>query len=144
MLGPSSKSWSDGRVLSVQCLSGTGALRVGAEFLATRLKHSVFYYSDPTWGNHKNIFAAAGFKEGRTYRYWDEAKRSVDFAGMLADLGDAPENAVIILHACAHNPTGLDLTRDQWTQGADVMRKKKLFTFFDCAYQVEKKSLPWS
>lgn len=85
--------------------------------------------------NHHKVFAAAGFTDLRTYRYWNAATRSIDFAGYLEDLNNAPEGAVIILHACAHNPTGSDPTQEQWKQIADVMETRKLFAFFDSAYQ---------
>lgn len=82
------------------------------------------------------IFVNGGFKNTREYRYWDAAGRNIDFDGMIEDLSNAPENAVIILHACAHNPTGCDPTPEQWNKIADVIEEKKLFTFFDSAYQV--------
>ncbi|CAG0920891.1 unnamed protein product [Notodromas monacha] len=135
VLGPDSLALKEGRGVGIQCLSGTGSLRVGAEFLAQILKYSVFYYSSPTWGNHKLIFMNAGFKEAKTYRYWDAQNRKLDLAGMLEDLRNAPENSVIILHAIAHNPTGVDPTEAEWKEIADVIEEKKLFPFLDCAYQ---------
>ncbi|XP_063236772.1 aspartate aminotransferase, cytoplasmic isoform X1 [Bacillus rossius redtenbacheri] len=135
LLGPDHPAVAEGRAFGVQTLSGTGALRVGAEFLTRQLKYSTFYMSNPSWGNHKLVFLNAGFAECREYRYWDAAGRTVDFAGLLEDLRAAPENAVVILHACAHNPTGCDPSREQWEQIADVMKEKKLFPFFDSAYQ---------
>ncbi|XP_030748126.1 aspartate aminotransferase, cytoplasmic [Sitophilus oryzae] len=135
LLGDDSPALKENRAFGVQCLSGTGSLRVGAEFLATKLGKTVFYYSKPTWENHRLVFLSAGFKEAREYRYWDAQKRGLDIAGFLQDLKDAPEGAVIILHACAHNPTGCDPTREQWAQIASVIKEKKLFAFFDSAYQ---------
>jgi len=120
----------------MQSLSGTGALRNGAEFLKRQLNANIYYVSDPTWGNHNLIFKNAGFTEARKYRYWDAQKKGLNFDGMLEDLRSAPEGAVVILHACAHNPTGVDPSREQWGQIADVVKEKKLFPFFDCAYQV--------
>lgn len=73
--------------------------------------------------------------EGRTYRYWNESKRGLDIDGLLEDIRNAPENSVIILHSCAHNPTGCDPTQEQWKLIADVMEEKKLFPILDCAYQ---------
>lgn len=81
------------------------------------------------------IFLNSGFTEGREYRYWSESKRGLDLEGFLDDLRAAPENAVIILHSCAHNPTGCDPTPEQWAQIAAVIKEKKLFPFFDSAYQ---------
>lgn len=85
--------------------------------------------------NHRLVFTNAGFGEGRDYRYWSESTRGLDIEGFLEDLRDAPENSVIILHSCAHNPTGCDPSQDQWKQIADVMQERKLFPFFDSAYQ---------
>uniref|UniRef100_T1E7H6 Aspartate aminotransferase n=1 Tax=Anopheles aquasalis TaxID=42839 RepID=T1E7H6_ANOAQ len=107
----------------------------GPRFLARILNRTTFYYSKPTWENHHKLFVYAGFTEPRTYRYWHQEQRGIDFPGMLEDLSNAPEGAVIILHACAHNPTGNDPTKDQWKQIADVCEKRKLFPFFDSAYQ---------
>ncbi|XP_047110373.1 aspartate aminotransferase, cytoplasmic [Schistocerca piceifrons] len=135
LLGHDSSAVVQGRAFGVQTLSGTGALRVGAEFLNRHLHYTTFYYSKPTWENHRLVFTNAGFTDPREYRYWDPHKRAIDFDGLIADLRDAPENSVIILHACAHNPTGSDPTQEQWIKIADVMKEKKLFPFFDSAYQ---------
>nr|XP_023017734.1 probable aspartate aminotransferase, cytoplasmic [Leptinotarsa decemlineata] len=135
LLGEDSPAVLQNRSFGVQCLSGTGALRVGAEFLARVLDKKIFYYSNPTWGNHKLVFKNAGFEEGREYRYWNNETRDIDFAGLLEDLRNAPEHSVIILHSCAHNPTGCDPSLDQWTQIAEVIKERRLFPFFDCAYQ---------
>lgn len=135
LLGADSPALKEERAFGMQALSGTGALRNGAEFLKRILKYNVVYYSDPTWGNHGLIFKNAEFGEIRKYRYWDQATRGFNFDGMMEDLTNAPENSVIILHACAHNPTGIDPSKEQWEKIADVMSEKKLFPFFDCAYQ---------
>jgi len=135
LLGADSAALAENRAFGVQCLSGTGALRVGAEFLARKLGKTIFYYSTPTWENHHLVFLSAGFQEARKYRYWDAAKRGLDIDGFLEDLSNAPEGSVIILHACAHNPTGCDPTQEQWKQIATVVKEKKLFPFFDSAYQ---------
>lgn len=110
-------------------------MRIGAEFLRRQLNRTVFYYSDPTWENHHKVFMDAGFEHPNTYRYWDQTKRVLNIEGLLADLEQAPAGAVIILHACAHNPTGCDPTQEQWVQIADLMERKQLFPFFDSAYQ---------
>lgn len=135
LLGENSPAIAEKRAFGVQTLSGTGALRLGADFLAKQMGRTVFYYSEPTWENHRAVFLAAGFKEGKTYRYWDQQKRGIDFEGFVEDLNGAPEGAVIILHTCAHNPTGCDPTREQWQKLAEVISSKKLFPFFDSAYQ---------
>lgn len=119
----------------MQTISGTGALRVASEFLLRQLKRNTVYYSNPTWENHHKIFADTGFTSLNSYRYWDQNKRQLDLEGMLADLDKAPAGAVIILHACAHNPTGMDPTQDQWKKIADLIERKKLFPLFDSAYQ---------
>ena len=135
LLGDSSPCLQEGRAFGVQSLSGTGALRSGAEFLARISGLRCAYYSDPTWGNHGLVFKNAGFTELRKYRYWDASAKGLDWGGMMADLEAAPEGAVIILHACAHNPTGVDPSKEQWGKIAELIRRKKLFPFFDCAYQ---------
>ena len=96
---------------------------------------NVAYHSDPTWGNHGLIFKNAGFKDVRKYRYYDSKRNCLDFAGFMEDLEAAPSRSVIILHACAHNPTGVDPSKDQWAKIADVIQRKNHFPFFDCAYQ---------
>lgn len=135
LLSADSSALTQGRAFGVQTLSGTGALRVGAEFLHRQLKYTTFYYSSPTWENHHLLFTNAGFTEPRQYRYWNAETRSLDLDGFLEDLRAAPKDSVIILHACAHNPTGCDPTHEQWTQIADVIEEKQLFPFFDSAYQ---------
>ncbi|EEB13298.1 aspartate aminotransferase, cytoplasmic, putative [Pediculus humanus corporis] len=135
LLGENSQALAEGRAFGVQTLSGTGALRIGAEFLSKILKYNTFYYSKPTWENHHLVFVNSGFTDPHTYTYWDPKTKSIDFEAMCKDISSAPENSVIILHACAHNPTGCDPTREQWMLLAEIMREKKLFPFFDSAYQ---------
>nr|CAD7588345.1 unnamed protein product [Timema genevievae] len=135
LLGADHSAILEGRAFGVQTLSGTGALRVGAEFLARQLGYRTFYFSQPTWENHRLVFLNSGFTEPREYRYWDANNRTLDLNGFLEDLQGAPENSVIILHACAHNPTGCDPTHEQWEKIAQVIEEKKLFPFFDSAYQ---------
>jgi len=135
VLGADNPVIAEGKTVGIQCLSGTGGLRVAADFLNRILKYNTFYFSTPTWGNHGLIFKHAGFTDVKQYRYWDEKTKGLDFAGMMEDLKNAPENSVIILHSCAHNPTGVDPTMDQWKQIADVCEERKLFPLFDSAYQ---------
>lgn len=85
--------------------------------------------------NHRLVFLNAGFEEPREYRYWSPSKRGLDFEGLMEDLRNAPEKSVIILHACAHNPTGCDPTEEQWKEIAEVIKERRLFPFFDSAYQ---------
>ncbi|CAF4897112.1 unnamed protein product [Pieris macdunnoughi] len=135
LLGEDSSAISEGKTFGIQVLSGTGGLRIGAEFLNKHLKYTTFYYSNPTWENHHLVFVNSGFTQPRVYRYWNPKTRAIDFDGMIEDLKNAPENSVILLHACAHNPTGIDPTHEQWIKIADVMEERKLFPFFDSAYQ---------
>jgi len=135
LLGENSVAIKEGRAFGAQALSGTGALRNGAEFLSRITGLNCAYYSDPTWGNHGLIFKNAGFTDIRKYRYWDAQRKCLDFDGFIEDLENAPAKAVIILHACAHNPTGVDPSKEQWAKIADVIERKNLFPFFDCAYQ---------
>ena len=132
--GADSAAVREDRIATVQSLSGTGALRVGAEFLQTHFTGTKVYISTPTWGNHFKIFGNAGLTTEK-YRYWDGAKRGLDLAGMLEDLGNAPEGSVVVLHVCAHNPTGVDPTKAQWEEILRVVQARKLLPFFDSAYQ---------
>jgi aspartate aminotransferase len=134
ILGADSPAILESRVTTVQCLSGTGSLRVGAEFLARHYRERSIYIPVPTWGNHPKIFTLAGLSV-KTYRYYDPATRGLDIQGLLEDLGAAPSGAIVLLHACAHNPTGVDPTPDQWEQIRQLMRSKALLPFFDSAYQ---------
>lgn len=136
-LGKDSPALSAKRVGTVQTLSGTGACRVGGEFFAKFLgKGAPIYLPDPSWGNHANIFRDAGL-DVRKYRYWDASKLGLDLNGMLEDLAAAPDGSVVLLHACAHNPTGVDPTNEQWDAICDALapRKGKMAIFFDSAYQ---------
>ncbi|CAJ0571435.1 unnamed protein product, partial [Mesorhabditis spiculigera] len=135
VLGADSPAIKEDRVIGVQCLSGTGSLRAGAEFLARVLGLKTGYYSNPTWGNHGLVFTNAGFTQLGQYTYWDPVSKRVDIENLLKDLEAAPPKSVIILHGCAHNPTGMDPTQEQWKQICEVMKRKNLFTFFDIAYQ---------
>lgn len=123
------------RAGGAQALGGTGALRIGLDFIRTRLNIDTIYLSKPTWGNHRGICKALLFPRVREYRYWDEKNRCLDIQNMLVDLKSASENSAIILHACAHNPTGMDPTMEQWRMIAEVLKEKKMFVFFDIAYQ---------
>jgi len=124
----------EGRIAGVQTLSGTGALRILANFLANNFPGITIYKSSPTWGNHRKVFLKAGLNQ-QDYRYWDPKTKGLDIDGMCEDLSNAPEGSVVLLHACAHNPTGVDPTQDQWKRICKVMKQKKLLAFFDSAYQ---------
>eukprot|EP00466_Bigelowiella_natans_P008742 jgi/Bigna1/49449/estExt_Genewise1.C_480012 len=128
------EAWKDPRIAVIQSISGTGSLRLGAEFFTRFMPGKSIFISNPTWANHRNIFEDASMKV-EEYRYWDPSSKSLDISGMLEDLRSAPEGSIILLHACAHNPTGVDPTPHQWRQVADIVRKNNLFPFFDVAYQ---------
>lgn len=135
MFGKSSNVISEKRVTSVQTISGTGACHLGALFLAKFYKGTrTVYVSNPTWANHNQIFTNVGLPIAQ-YPYFDKKTKGLDIGGMLKAIKDAPDGSIILLHACAHNPTGVDPTDDQWRQIAELIRSKKHFPFFDTAYQ---------
>lgn len=134
LFGASSPAVAAGRVVTVQALGGTGALRVGADFLKRVHPLATVHISDPSWENHRALFEAAGFKVD-SYPYYDSATQGVDFGAMMARLSELPEAAVVVLHACCHNPTGADLTERQWRAVADTMATRGLVAFVDFAYQ---------
>ncbi|KAF9585461.1 Aspartate aminotransferase, cytoplasmic [Lunasporangiospora selenospora] len=136
ILGANSNAIADGRVGAVQCISGTGAVFTGAQFLARHypVKGAECYISKPTWANHRAIFEGVGIPV-REYPYWDPVTKGLDLKGLLGTMQTAPAGSIFLLHPCAHNPTGVDPTPEQWKQIADVMVAKGHFTFFDCAYQ---------
>jgi aspartate aminotransferase len=133
--GKDSVHLSTGLIATVQTVSGTGALRVGAEFLARNLiRKPVVYLPDPTYVNHYAVFRAAGF-ELRKYRYYNPSTNGLDVRGMLDDLRDASSDSVVLFHASAHNPTGVDPSLEQWRQISKVCKSKGHLCFFDSAYQ---------
>jgi aspartate aminotransferase len=134
MFGENSPALKENRIATTQSLSGTGALRIGAEFIKKYFPSSAVYISDPTWGNHDTIFGERDIKIVK-YRYFDSRTNDLDLNGMLDDLKAAPNNSVVLLHVCAHNPTGVDPTKEQWKQIAQVCQEKNHLPFFDCAYQ---------
>jgi aspartate aminotransferase len=126
-----------GRVATLQTLSGTGALRVAADWLELFAPLKAVWLPSPSWGNHAKIFERAGLTVA-SYRYLDDTGTGLDFDGLLDDLRGAPRGATILLHACAHNPSGVDLTAGQWRELAEVFRDGGLLPLFDSAYQVRK------
>jgi len=125
-------------ISTTQAVSGTGALRVGAEFIARFHKFpggtKEIYMPNPTWANHLPIFRDAGVAT-KQYRYYNKSNCGLDFAGMLDDLTKAPEGSAVLLHACAHNPTGVDLNAAQWKELSVLLKKRNLLPFVDMAYQ---------
>jgi len=134
MLGNNCARISDGKVAGVQAISGTGALRLLFNFVKNTMPNATVHLSNPTWGNHKKVIGKAGLSFV-LYPYWDAKGRKLDFEAMLTHLNKAAAGDVVLLHGCAHNPTGVDPTKAQWARIADVMAAKKLIPFFDCAYQ---------
>jgi aspartate aminotransferase len=135
ILGATSPALSAKRVASAQTISGTGACRLGGDFLQTIYKNSPLYISNPTWGNHRAIFTNAGFADVREYPYWDPATKGLNIEALLQCFKDAPTKSILVLHPCAHNPTGIDPTMEQWKHIAEVVKQKDHVVFFDCAYQ---------
>ena len=134
VFGAESEAVTSGRVATVQCIGGTGGLKVGADFLKRLNPNAKVLISDPSWENHRALFTNAGFAV-ESYPYYDAAKRGVNFAGMLAALNAAPAGTIVVLHACCHNPTGYDITADQWDQVIASVKANKLVAFLDMAYQ---------
>lgn len=131
--GEDSTPMVENRVQGVQALSGTGGLRVFGE-LMRRHGHKHIYLPNPTWGNHIPIFTNSGL-EVRKYRYYDAENSDLDFCGLMSDIRDMPEGSIVLLHACAHNPTGMDPNMEQWKEMSETIKQRKLLPFFDCAYQ---------
>ena len=134
LFGANSPAIQQGRVTTVQTLGGSGALKVGADFLKTYFPNSEVWVSQPTWDNHVAIFNGAGIKSNY-YPYFDAETRGVDFDGMLSTLKTLPEQSIVLLHPCCHNPTGADLNPAQWDQVIAVLKERNLIPFLDIAYQ---------
>jgi len=133
LFGGDCAATAQGRVLSCQTLSGTGALTVAAHLVKRTLPGRRIFCSDPTWENHVKVVADSGAGTLESYRYWDAGSRGLDEAGLLADLRAMPAGSLVLLHACAHNPTGVDPTRSQWEAIAGVMAERRLLPWFDIA-----------
>ncbi|WP_028456346.1 amino acid aminotransferase [Chitinilyticum litopenaei] len=134
LFGAGSDIIAAGRVITAQALGGTGALKIGADFLQRLNPNATVYISNPSWENHRALFEAAGFKV-EDYPYYDASTRGVDFAGMKAKLLSLQPGSVIVLHACCHNPTGADMTDAQWGEVVEACRERGLVPFLDMAYQ---------
>lgn len=134
LLGGDSELIASGRVITTQAVGGTGALKTGADFLKRLLPNTVVAISDPSWENHRALFESAGFTV-HNYRYYDAASHGINRAGMLEDLKNLPARSVVVLHACCHNPTGVDLSLDDWKAVLEVLREREHVPFLDIAYQ---------
>ncbi len=134
VFGADSEVVRSGRVATVQALGGTGGLKLGADFLKRIDPGATVLISDPSWENHRALFEGAGFPVA-SYPYYDAAKKGIDFDGMLAALNAAAAGTIVVLHACCHNPTGYDITPEQWARVVAVVKARGLVPFLDMAYQ---------
>jgi aromatic-amino-acid transaminase len=134
LFGENSPLLAEGKVVTAESLGGTGALRVGADYLKRLLPDATVYISDPSWENHRAIFESAGFPV-ESYPYYETTSRGVDFGAMKAKLNTLPAGSIIVLHACCHNPTGADLSEAQWQDTIETIRARGLVPFLDMAYQ---------
>ncbi|WBE24465.1 aromatic amino acid transaminase [Denitrificimonas caeni] len=134
LFGADSEIIKSGRCVTSQAIGGTGALKIGADYLKRLLPDAVVAISDPSWQNHRALFEAAGFPV-QNYRYYDAARQGVDLEGMLEDLRQLPRQSIIVLHACCHNPTGVDLSIEQWQAVLKVLQECEHVPFLDIAYQ---------
>ncbi|WP_342322635.1 aromatic amino acid transaminase [Kosakonia sp. BYX6] len=134
LFGAESPLLTQKRIATIQTLGGSGALKIGADFLKRYFPNSGVWVSDPTWENHIAIFEGAGFVVS-TYPWYDNATHGVRFEAFLEKLNTLPEQSIVLLHPCCHNPTGADLTNAQWDQVVDVLKTRNLIPFLDIAYQ---------
>jgi len=134
VFGKASPVVGAGRVVTAQALGGTGALKIGADFLRRIDPRAQVWISDPSWENHRALFENAGFKVN-AYPYYDPATHGVNFDAMIGTLKALPAGSIVVLHACCHNPTGVDLAPEQWSRVIQVVNEKGLVPFLDMAYQ---------
>jgi aromatic-amino-acid transaminase len=134
VFGGDHNALTENRVATIQTLGGSGALMIGADFLHYYFPNSTVWVSHPTWENHIAIFSGAGYKVGH-YPYFDPATCALDFDGMVSALSALPKQDIVLLHPCCHNPTGVDLTTEQWDVVIDILEQRQLIPFFDMAYQ---------
>jgi aromatic-amino-acid transaminase len=134
VFGADSAVISENRALTIQALGGTGGLKIGADFLKRIAPNAQVWISDPSWENHRALFENAGFKVN-SYPYYDAATHGVRFASLLEALDMMPAGSIVVLHACCHNPTGVDLTAEQWEQALERVITRGLVPFLDFAYQ---------
>lgn len=134
LLGKGSELIAAGRVVTAQALGGTGALKLGADFLRRWLPGSSLYISSPSWENHRAVFETAGFTV-KDYAYYSAASHGLNFEAMKQALSAMPARSVVLLHACCHNPTGVDLSPAQWDEVVSLVRERDLVPFIDFAYQ---------
>ncbi len=121
-----------GEMFAAQTLGGTGGLRIGAEIMAEETR--TVFVSDPTWGNHEVIFSQSGLNV-EYYPYYDFQNKCIDFPALCGSIKGMPPGSVILLHGVCHNPTGCDLTEEQWRELSALIKEQKIMPFFDIAYQ---------
>ncbi|WP_299999192.1 amino acid aminotransferase [uncultured Cedecea sp.] len=134
LFGSDNRALREGRIATIQTLGGSGALKVGADFLKTYFPDSQVWVSNPTWENHIAIFSGAGFTVN-TYPWFDDESKGVRFDALLETLNGLPEQSIVLLHPCCHNPTGADLTNSQWDAVIEVLKARNVIPFLDIAYQ---------
>lgn len=134
LFGEASPIIAEGRCITIECLGGTGALKIGADYLRRLLPQAQLHISDPSWENHRAVFETAGFTVG-AYPYYDAETKGVAFDKMKAYFNGLPANSIVLLHACCHNPTGADLSVEQWREVVAIAKAKGLVPFLDMAYQ---------
>ena len=134
LFGADSQIIAEGRAVTVQALGGTGALKIGADFIRRFLPDSEVWISMPSWENHRMLFESAGFKVNQ-YPYFDPETHGLDFSGMTESLKKLPAGSVVVIHACCHNPSGVDLSKEQWKIVVDLCQAGGLIPFLDFAYQ---------
>src|SRR5688572_10391111 len=134
LFGRESNALKEGRIVTTQALGGTGGLKIGADLLRRVNPGAEAWISDPSWENHRALFEYAGFRVN-TYPYYDAATHGVRFDAMLETFESIPAGSLVVLHACCHNPTGVDLKEDQWSRVIEVVKRRELVPFLDIAYQ---------
>ena len=134
LFGKDSALLANGQVVTAQALGGTGALKIGADYLKRLNADAKVYISDPSWENHRALFESAGFVV-ENYAYYDASTRGVNFVGMKQSLNSMAPGSIVVLHACCHNPTGADLTDAQWGEVVEICKERGLVPFLDMAYQ---------
>ena len=134
LFGATHEAVTSGRIATIQTLGGSGGLKVGGDFLKRYFPDSQVWVSDPTWDNHRAMFEGAGFVVN-TYPYYDAQTKGLRFDAMLAAIDGLPAQSIVLLHACCHNPTGVDLSNAQWLQLIEVLKRRQLLPYLDIAYQ---------
>ncbi len=134
VLGADSAAIRDKRAVTIQALGGTGGLKIGADFLRRIAPEAQVWISDPSWENHRALFEGAGFTVN-AYPYYLAQTHGLDFPGMVGALESMPAGSIVVLHACCHNPTGVDLSAEQWAKVIEIVSKRNLIPFLDIAYQ---------